>query len=330
MKVCMIGATGHTGYVLSGLSERREVALAGIAPGSAGENVDGHCRQAASRLGYPVERYESYLHMLDRLKPDVAAVACHFNDHAAVTLEALARGIHVFVEKPVALTFEDLNKIKAAYRKAGVHLAAMLGMRCESSFQTAKKAIEDGRIGKIRLMHAQKSYKLGERGELFRKRETYGGTIPWVGSHAIDWMYWLSGASFRSVFASHSVQHNRNHGELETTAACHFTFEEQIFGSVSIDYLRPSQAAGHGDDRIRIAGTEGILEVREGKVFLTNDEAQGTRELPLLPGKEIFADFLDGIRSGKTGQVSAEDSFAITEACLNARLSADEGRLVLF
>jgi predicted dehydrogenase len=55
------------------------------------------------------------------------------------------------------------------------------------------ESIKQGSIGKVRLMNSQKSYKLGSRSEFYKHRQTYGGTIPWVGSHAIDWMYWLSG-----------------------------------------------------------------------------------------------------------------------------------------
>ena len=59
--------------------------------------------------------------------------------------------------------------------------------------------MRDGTVGQIRLMNAQKSYKLGRRNEFYKIRSTYGGTIPWVGSHAIDWLYWFSGEKFESV-----------------------------------------------------------------------------------------------------------------------------------
>jgi predicted dehydrogenase len=315
--------------VLKGLRGQKDAELVGIAPGSNDENVEGLYRTAID-YGYSPRKFESFIDMLDQLMPDIVAVACHFNDHASVTVEALNRGMHVFVEKPIATTLEDLEIVKAAYKKSDAHLAAMFGIRYTPWFLTAKKLLQEGSIGEIRLMNAQKSYRLGERSELYRKRETYGGTIPWVGSHAIDWMYALSGEQFLSVFASHSTRSNNGHGELEATGLCHFTFTNEVFGSVNIDYLRPKQAPNHADDRIRVAGTKGILEVHDNKVYLISEQADGIQEVPLLAEQESFVDFLQQVRGAGKCMVSAEQSFMVTEACLKARLSADEGRVVYF
>lgn len=329
MKVCIIGSTGHFGYVLKGLQGQMDAELVGVAPGSAGERMEG-LHGSLEGYGYSPGRFDSYMEMLDELKPDVAAIACHFNDHAAVLVQALNRGIHVFAEKPIATMPDGLDAVIDAYRKSGAKLAAMFGMRYMPCFLTAKKLLKEGAIGDIRLMNAQKSYKLGERSELFKHRETYGGTIPWVGSHAIDWLRWFSGETFQSVYASHTAAANNGHHELEATALCHFTLSGDVFGSVSIDYLRPRAASSHSDDRIRIVGTRGVLEVRERKVWLTNGERQGTHEMPLLPERQCFADFLQQVRGEGMCMVSAEDSFAVTEASLKARQSADERRVVYF
>lgn len=329
MKVAMIGGTGHFGYVFDGLQNHPEIEIVAAAPGSEDENIENVFRMA-NNLGQQPVKLDDYKKMLDHHKPDIAVIACHFNRHADAVVEALHRGMNVFVEKPIATTLEDLEWVKQAYVQSGVHLAAMFGTRYEPWFLTAKKLIDEQMIGDIRLMNAQKSYRLGQRAPTFRKRETYGGTIPWVGSHAIDWMYWLSGASFESVFAAHSTKANQGHDELETTGLCHFTFANEIFGSVNIDYLRPGSAPSHADDRIRLAGTKGVLEVREQKVYLIRAEKEGIIEVPQLAGKQIFSDFLQQVQGKKPCIVSAEDSFIVTEACLRARMSADEGRVIYF
>jgi len=329
MKIVIIGASGHYSYAIEGIREDGDVIVAGVAPGSEGEDI-GPTYNAACRIGHTPRVYDDYRTMLDELKPDVAVINCFFGHHAAVTLQVLERGIHVFVEKPVATTFEDLERLKAAYSLSGVHLAAMFGIRYSPHFLTAWNLVKDGAVGKIRLMNAQKSYKLGHRSEFYKSRSTYGGTIPWVGSHAIDWLYWFSGEEFRSVFASHSTGYNRDHGELEVSALCHFTFSNEVLGSVSIDYLRPQQAPTHDDDRLRLVGTRGVLEVRDGRVYLINDKMKGIGEVPLMPGQNIFADFLRQIRGEGQCLVSAHDSFYVTEACLKARQSADEGKVIYF
>lgn len=328
MNVGLIGATGHLGYVLSGIRQDRESRIVGIAPGSAGEDMAKLQDLLAVTEGIRV--YADYRKLLDELQPDIVAVACHFNDHAKITMEALQRGCHVFVEKPLALTIDELEEVKKVHTASGRYLAAMFGLRYKPWFLTAWENVQNGMIGQIRLVNAQKSYKLGRREEFYQKRATYGGTLPWVGSHAIDWIHWFSGERFRSVYATHSRRGNRDHGELEATALAHFTLTNEVFASVTVDYLRPEQAPTHDDDRLRLVGTEGIMEVCGNKVFLLKNDSGGVQELPLLPAGEIFFDFLQQAQGKGKCLVTAEQSFYITEACLRARQSADEGRVVIF
>ncbi|PTW00931.1 putative dehydrogenase [Halanaerobium saccharolyticum] len=328
MKIVLIGSTGHTKYVVNGLKDNYEDEIVAIAPGSEGESVEDLYQKL--KLDYDLKKYDDYIKMLDELKPDVAAVACHFGDHARAAVEVLKRNIDLFVEKPIATTLAELAEVKSAYEKSDSKLAAMFGIRYKPWFLTAYKYIKEGAIGEVRLMNAQKSYRLGQREDFYKKRETYGGTIPWVGSHAIDWMQWLSGKDFKSVYASHSTIANQNHGELEVSALCHFDFEDQAAGSVNIDYLRPQNATSHDDDRIRIAGDKGVIEVLKEKVYLINDEIEGNRELPLVKKKEIFADFLDWVKGNGDCMITAEESFRVTEAALQARRSADQKKLIQF
>jgi predicted dehydrogenase len=315
---------------MDGLRELPEVRLVGVSAGSAGEPID-KLASRSQQEGHSPTVYANYLELMEQAKPDIVAVACYFHDHAKIAAEALRRGIHVFVEKPVATTLDDLAMLKEAYRQSdGTHLAAMFGIRYNPAFLTAWRAVKDGAVGHVRMLHAQKSYRLGNRGDHYKRRETYGGTIPWVGSHAIDWVQWFSGERFESVYASHSTMYNQGHGELETTALCHFTMTGEVSASVSIDYLRPEQAPTHGDDRVRIAGTEGVLEVRDQRVLLINGKENGEQVLPLLPKKEIFADFVRQITGDGKCLVSAEESFCVTEACLKAVIAADKKKVVTF
>jgi predicted dehydrogenase len=325
MKICIIGSSGHVGYAINGVKKDKDLKIMGIAPGSKGENIEKILNLIDKKE--KVEVFDDYIEMLDKINPDIAVVACHFGDHARVTTSALERGINVFTEKPVATTIEDLEMVKSAYKSSRKKLCAMFGLRYKPWFLTAWHKVKGGAVGEIRLINAQKSYKLGNRDEFYKHRESFGGTIPWVGIHGIDWIYWFSGARFKSVYATHSRKYNRDHGDLETTALCHFTLEREIFASLSIDYLRPESAPTHDDDRLRIVGTEGIIEVLKEKVYLINKECKG-EEIPLLPEGDIFLDFVNEIKGKGKCMISAEDSFYVTYISLMARLSADEGRVI--
>lgn len=330
MKIGIVGSTGHMAYVIAGVAADREASLQGVSVVSSGETVDP-LLQCVRQYNLPAPRvYNDYREMLDQAKPDVVGVGPHYGDHARVVLEALRRGIHVFVEKPVATTFADLDAVETAFAHNRADLSCMLALRYNPGFMAAWQAVRNGEIGTVRLLAAQKSYKLGQRPGFFKCRESYGGTIPWVGSHGIDLLHWFCGEAFVAVYASHSARFNRNHGDMELTALCQFTFANEVFGSCSIDYLRPAKAKTHGDDRLRAVGTEGIVEVRDGQARIINETGDDARVLDLAPERQIFIDFLDHLRGRAPCRVTARDAFITTRACLLARESADYGRLVFF
>ncbi|WP_041082349.1 Gfo/Idh/MocA family protein [Thermotoga profunda] len=325
MKICIIGSSGHYHYVLKGLQKNTKIVA--IAPGCANEDMTS-LKRALRELGIEPKEYEDYQKMLDLEKPDVAVVNSFFGRNPGILFETLQRKIHTFAEKPVATSLEDLEKIKRLYEtiKDDVFFTAMFGLRYKAHFLTAKALLDSKEIGEIRLLNTQKSYKLGKRAEFYKKRELYGGTIPWVGIHAIDWINWFTGKKFLSVYAVHSKVCNRDHGELEVTALCNFVLDQEIFASISIDYLRPDKAPTHDDDRVRVVGTQGILELFKNKVIVINDK--GENEIALLPERQIFSEFLSQVKGTGFCMVTAQDSILATEIALLARESADTGRVI--
>ena len=200
----------------------------------------------------------------------------------------------------------------------------MFGITFEAWCETLKEAVKN--IGEIRMLNGRKSYKLGTRPDFYKSKETFGGIIPWVGIHAIHWIYASSGLKFKSVIATADNIVNNGNGDLETASACIFTMENGAIATVTADYFRPSTADTHDDDRIRVVGTKGIVEYQCGKVTIIDEN--GTRELELLPAKDVFALFLDRI-SGKDVGVSMEESLYITKVALKARQAADSGQCVI-
>ena len=326
-KIAIIGSSGHAGYALEGARLLEQATVVGISPGAPAEDIS----EMALRLS---EEYrdlttaEDYHEMLDATEPDFVVINTHFHLQSEVAAEALRRGCHVFVEKPVAIDIESLDALESVYNESKGSLIAMLGLRYDPAFYTAWKSVQEGSIGAVRLLHAQKSYRLGDRSQFYRSRHTYGGTIPWVGIHAIDWIQWFGGTDFISVDARHSTVANGGFGDLEASAACLFAMGDGVFATANIDYLRPPSASTHGDDRIRVAGSDGVIEVRDGKALLISPRTTGTEELVLKSPGNLFADFVLEVEGEGHCLLSAEDSFRATRLVLLARESADTGRTV--
>ena len=325
MKLCMIGARGHSVYVLNDLPELKNLELCAVASGD-----DKPSSLLKSTEQWHPRGYADWREMLDTEKPDLLSIDGPFELHAEMCVEALQRNIHVFCEKPIALTLADLERIRQAHAGSKATIISMTALRYDPAFYTAYQLMQAGKIGKVRLIQTRKSYKLGTRPDFYKKRATYGGTIGWVGSHAIDWIQWFSGTQFATAAATQTTAENQGNGELEIAAQCLFTMKNGVLAQASMDFLRPANAPTHGDDRVRVVGTRGVVEVELGKVYLT-DEA-GFREITELqtPERGFFAAFIGSIRGECAAPATPEETFETTRACLKAQLAADEHTIQVF
>ena len=196
-------------------------------------------------------------------------------------------------EKPVATTLPDLQALKKAVTDSGVRLTSMMNMRCFPPYRAARKAVQAGLIGEPILLTSQKSYRFGEQRPWFYKDlKTYGGTIPWAGIHSVDYMRWASGREYRQVSAWHGNKDHHDYPGFQDHAGLLFKLDNGGTAMSNLDYLRPETAPTHGDDRLRIAGSEGVLEVlgAEDRVLLITASAR-QRELELPETVDFFADF---------------------------------------
>ena len=299
MKICFIGACGHSRQAYTYLLTRPDVQIVGYAPGSDHETK---VPVFAQQLPF----YEDYRVMLDQLQPDYAVVSPVFGLTASVIMECAQRKIHVFSEKPVATTLADLEAVEKAVQESGIRFCAMHYLRYDPAFFEGAKLVRSGAIGDVKMVTAQKSYKYDTRPAWYADADLYGGTIPWVGIHAIDWMYAFTGKRFLSV-TTQTVGENP-----EMAALCQFALEDGVIGSMNLDFYRPKGAATHGDDRIRCVGTKGVLEVSDGKITLITEAETVVTEPKDAP--ELLQLFLD-----EAGAISPEEIFYLTRVALVAK-----------
>lgn len=318
MKIVFIGASGHYHQIFDAISEGLNVHISAVAPGAAGEDVSVLLKKTNATY------YGDFLEMLDQEQPDVAVVNSWFSNNAKITIECLKRGIHTYCEKPLAIQMDELYAVKTAYENSAASLGCMLNLNCCAWFNTVEKAISDGEIGAVRVIHGQKSYRMGVRAEYYRTRAIYGGTIPWIGIHAIDWILRLGG-KVKSVSAFHTTIENRGHGDMETAGSVLLLLENGVIGTCDIDYLRPVGSARHDDDRLRVTGTKGMIEAVDGVVTLENDDKK--RVLPLEKGMNPFIRFLNTLGTEEASRLT-EAAFEDSRISLLARQAADEERVV--
>jgi glucose-fructose oxidoreductase len=96
-------------------------------------------------------------------RPDLAILCAATADHAAYTERLAAHGCHVFVEKPFAASVADARRMIAAMQPTGRILAINWPLCWVASHVTAKRLLDERRIGELREIH----FYDGNRGPLY-------------------------------------------------------------------------------------------------------------------------------------------------------------------
>lgn len=341
IRVGLIGQDGHTGIILSSLPDIKNAALAAFAK----SRPEDDAAWTRNRPAFTAQTriYDHYEDMLEKEELDVVGVCLPYYENARASTEAARRGIHVISEKPVATDLADLAQLEKVIESSGIRFTSMMNMRTWPAFQAARRAVQEGLIGEPILLSSQKSYKFGgSRPWFYRERRTYGGSIPWVGIHAIDYMRWTSRQEYAEVTGHHGNKAHPAYPGCEDHAGVLLKLANGGTALCNLDYLRPASASTHGDDRLRMAGSEGVLEVigsQERAVIISSalppdaspgasNEASssGGRELELPAPIDFLADFIAELRGEGTHIISNHDALHLTRVCLLARQAADQAR----
>ena len=326
----LLGSWGHYGEVLHEFdASGGALRIAGIA---AVREEDGDTPAARIMADYACAAgarvAEDADALLRELRPDFAVASARPDRLAPLAALAASHGCHVISEKPLALDLSSLDSLRAAIDSSGTRILAMLSNRARPALAAGVAAIRDGAIGRVTLLSARKTYKFGTRPQWFGDRAAYGGTIPWIGIHALDFFDAATGGvPIKDVAAFHANLAHPAFPGCEDACALIFRFENGALGTATLDYFRPEAAdCPHGDDGLRVIGTCGELTVdidRGRAVLLT---AEGMRELPLPPRGSFYAPWLFALPP--RGERAEPDeatlrAFRLTREALRAREVAD-------
>lgn len=326
MRIGMIGLKGHQNVVLKGAAQLGDCQVVAVSDDDQGA-VQSLRRK--DRLVRGAKEYTGWQHLIDHTEMDVCCL-CDENGIRAEQLIALAeRNIHIVTEKPLTTTLDDLERVRQALAKSESRLTMLLTMRHEAKYNTMRKLIQDGAIGEVCQATSQKSYRLEERDEWQKHRDRLGGIIPYIGIHATDMMRWLTGLDYTHLAAFHGNNGSPMLKETEDQASVLLRMSNGASATARLDYRRPESAPTHGDDRVRIAGSRGVIEsAAHIKDVLLITEEHGTQEISAEPVENLFVGFANAVRSGKPHPISADDCLYITEVVLRARDAADQRQLV--
>jgi len=234
------GAMGRNHLrVLNDLEGSEEARLVGV---SDADEVTA--QRSGRRFGIPA--YTDFLEMLDREKPDAVVVAVPTALHRDVVLEALRRGVHVLVEKPIASTVAEGEEMIAAAREAGVLLTVGHIERYNPAIVALYERLQNNELGRVFKMHAR---RLGP----FPPRVRDVGVVIDLAPHDVDIMRWLSGSEVERVYAETARQIHTEHEDLLSAV---LRFRDGQIGVLDINWLTPTKIR-----ELMITGEKGMFKV---------------------------------------------------------------------
>lgn len=204
---------------------------------------------------------------------DIVCVCTPSGLHLAPALTAINAGKHCVIEKPLETTLERCDKIIEAGVRNKVLVSGIFPMRFSRVNMELKKAIDEGRFGRLVLGDAYiKWYRSAEYYKDVRWRSSFsssgGGAVMNQGIHSVDLLRWFMGkveavSAFAGVLGHEDL-------EVEDVAVATLKFENGAMG-----VIEASTAVNPGFYRkIEILGTLGSVIIEEDKIVIWKFEEE--------------------------------------------------------
>lgn len=153
-----------------------------------------------------IKRYTDYKQMIEENQIELIGIATESGIHAEIALYCIDHGIHVIIEKPMAMSIKDADEIIHRAKEKNVKVSACHQNRFNIAVQEMRKALESGRFGK--LSHGAIHVRWN-RDENYYKQATWRGTWEQDGGalmnqciHGIDLLRWMMGDEIEEVYGA--------------------------------------------------------------------------------------------------------------------------------
>lgn len=190
---CGAGALRHHLPVLARMADVRLVAVA---------EPDAARRSAALHLAPGAHGYSDWREALAQPDAEAVVVCLPSANHAEAALEALARRLPVYVEKPLATTLADADRVVTAWREAGVVGMTGFNYRFIPLYAAAHRALASERLGPLVAVRTTFTAARPDLPDWKRSRREGGGALLDFGSHHVDLVLWLFGRPVRTALAA--------------------------------------------------------------------------------------------------------------------------------
>ncbi|NNE07331.1 MAG: Gfo/Idh/MocA family oxidoreductase, partial [Gemmatimonadetes bacterium] len=247
----VIGVGGIGGVHCRIASESPDVTLTGVAD----KDPD---RLAGAAKQYGAEPFADWREMVSSGRFDSVAIATPSLLHASMAIECMEAGLHVFLEKPIALTLADADRVVETARAKRRVLTVGHQYRVHRLHRTTKKLIEEGAIGRPRqILWTWAQSRDEEYYSHYPWRQNWkdagGGVTMHSLSHDLNVLTWLIGAP---VEVSALAVNQKQDAETEDFMSASVLFEGGAVATITACVNRPQSHVVR-----QIAGERGMIEI---------------------------------------------------------------------
>lgn len=254
--------------------------------------------------------------------------------HAGQAEMAARRGLHIFVEKPIADTMSDGRLIKKVCHEAGITLLVGHAFRRLGAARKVKQLLEEEALGQVILAEANFSLPgtlTPDKWRYYRKT-CPGGPLMQLGIHHVDTLqYWLGPV----IQVQGSFAHLATPAEIDDIGLAQMVFENGARGSLNSSYVSPKTFY------LRLYGTEANLmyetdmsiwpkaEQMDAATTLTLQSKSGAQRIEFQPRDmllEELDEFASCIRGKMVPETDADAALAALEVIYGAIVSHENGR----
>ena len=310
-----------------------------------GQNM--HDKKVKFKLSDDVHCYIDYLDMLEKEKPELVAIATESGKHAEIAINCLKKGhANVIIEKPIALSLEDADRIIEAAKEEGLKVCACHQNRFNKSIQKIREAVEMERFGK--LLHGTAHIRWARDYEYYSRakwRGTWaqdGGALMNQCIHNIDLLRWMMGDEIDCVVGmTDRLKHD--YIEAEDLGIALIKFKNGSYGIVEgTTNIYPKNL----EETLYIFGEKGTVTAGGASVNVIEEwrfsdmlddpeevKARFHENPPNVYGfghTPLYADVIDAIKNDRKPYVDGEAGKRALELVLAIYKSAATGEMIKF
>lgn len=288
-------------------------------------------RALASRFAVP-SIYDDIEDLLEHEALDGLLICTPNHLHEAHILAALSRGLHVLVEKPLALTAQSAQKLTRAADRSGKVLMVGMNHRYRPDSQAIRSFVQSGELGELDSIRAAWHMARPARAALGwrqRRDESGGGAMLDLGLTMIDLAFWMAGNPAPLRVSASPMRRAERGVELSGSAFIICEGGLSIYVDVTWRHVSEGEFFGAG-----VRGSKGsaslnplrVWKEMHGVVHDVSPSGSVHRENPYLASfRAQWAHFLAAIR-GEAVPPSLQEQVAVLKVVDAVYRSADDGR----